>query len=135
MPDRAIALLLFIVTLDAAGIGLIMPVLPGLLDQLSNPASTPAHYGLLLSLYALAQCLAGPVLGALSDRYGRRPVLLASLAGAAVDYAVMAAAPALWVLYPGRILAGITGPLAPSANPGSGRRGLGAHCRTRPIRA
>lgn len=135
MPDRAIALLLFIVTLDAAGIGLIMPVLPGLLDQLSDPASTPAHYGLLLSLYALAQCLAGPVLGALSDRYGRRPVLLASLAGAAVDYAVMAAAPALRVLYPGRVLAGITGPLAPSANPGSGRRGLGAHCRTRPIRA
>ncbi|AMG47193.1 Tet(A)/Tet(B)/Tet(C) family tetracycline efflux MFS transporter [Achromobacter ruhlandii] len=109
MPDRAIALLLFIVTLDAAGIGLIMPVLPGLLDQLSDPASTPAHYGLLLSLYALAQCVAGPVLGALSDRYGRRPVLLASLAGAAVDYVVMAAAPALWVLYPGRILAGITG--------------------------
>lgn len=109
MPDRAIGLLLFIVTLDAAGAGLIMPVLPGLLDKLGDAAATPAHYGVLLSLYALAQCLAGPVLGALSDRYGRRPVLLASLAGAAVDYLVMAAAPALWVLYPGRILAGITG--------------------------
>ncbi|WP_029954591.1 Tet(A)/Tet(B)/Tet(C) family tetracycline efflux MFS transporter [Achromobacter sp. DH1f] len=109
MSDRAIALLLFIVTLDAAGAGLIMPVLPGLLDKLGDPASTPAHYGGLLSLYALAQCLAGPVLGALSDRYGRRPILLASLAGAAADYLVMAASPALWVLYPGRILAGITG--------------------------
>ncbi|MFY2059703.1 Tet(A)/Tet(B)/Tet(C) family tetracycline efflux MFS transporter [Achromobacter xylosoxidans] len=109
MPDRAIALLLFIVTLDAAGAGLVMPVLPGLLDQLGDAAATPAHYGVLLSLYALAQCLAAPVLGALSDRYGRRPVLLVSLAGAAVDYLVMAAAPALWVLYAGRILAGITG--------------------------
>ncbi len=109
MSDRAIALLLVIVTLDAAGAGLIMPVLPSLLDRLGDPASTPAHYGGLLSLYALAQCLAAPVLGALSDRCGRRPVLLASLAGAAADYLVMAAAPALWVLYPGRILAGITG--------------------------
>lgn len=109
MPDRAIALLLFIVTLDAAGAGLIMPVLPGLLDQLGDAAATPAHYGMLLSLYALAQCLAGPILGALSDHYGRRPVLLVSLASAAVDYLVMAAAPVLWVLYAGRVLAGITG--------------------------
>ncbi len=50
-----------------------------------------------------------PVLGALSDRFGRRPVLLVSLAGAAVDYAIMATAPFLWVLYIGRIVAGITG--------------------------
>lgn len=109
MSDRAIALLFFVVTLDAAGAGLIMPVLPGLLDQLGGAAATPGHYGVLLALYALAQCLAGPILGALSDRYGRRPVLLASLAGAAVDYLVMAAAPVLWVLYVGRIVAGITG--------------------------
>ncbi|MGT8333256.1 MFS transporter, partial [Escherichia coli] len=50
-----------------------------------------------------------PVLGALSDRFGRRPVLLVSLAGAAVDYAIMATAPFLWALYIGRIVAGITG--------------------------
>ncbi len=55
------------------------------------------------------QFACAPVLGALSDRFGRRPVLLVSLAGAAVDYAIMATAPFLWVLYIGRIVAGITG--------------------------
>ncbi len=55
------------------------------------------------------QFACAPVLGALSDRFGRRPVLLVSLAGAAVDYAIMATAPSFWVLYIGRIVAGITG--------------------------
>ncbi|QUS47357.1 MFS transporter [Salmonella enterica subsp. enterica serovar Dessau] len=66
-------------------------------------------YGILLALYALMQFACAPVLGALSDRFGRRPVLLVSLAGADVDYAIMATAPFLWVLYIGRIVAGITG--------------------------
>ena len=102
--------ILFTVLLDAIGIGLIMPILPGLLHSLANSdTDVSRNYGALLAVYALMQFLFSPVLGALSDRFGRRPVLLASLAGAAVDYLVMAAAPTLSWLYVGRVLAGITG--------------------------
>nr|ASU06803.1 tetracycline resistance MFS efflux pump [uncultured bacterium] len=105
----ALPLVLGVVTLDAIGIGLIMPVLPGLLRDLVHSDAIVGHYGVLLAIYALMQFLCAPTLGALSDRFGRRPVLLASLAGAAIDYAIMAMAPVLWVLYLGRALAGITG--------------------------
>ena len=107
--NKAIIVICAIVALDAVGIGLIMPVLPGLLRNLLHADHVAGHYGVLLSLYALMQVICAPVLGALSDRFGRRPVLLVSLAGAAVDYAVMASAPVLWVLYIGRIVSGITG--------------------------
>nr|AAP04015.1 unknown [Cloning vector pDXM32] len=59
--------------------------------------SIASHYGVLLALYALMQFLCAPVLGALSDRFGRRPVLLASLLGATIDYAIMATTPVLWI--------------------------------------
>ncbi len=108
-PNRPLIVILSTVALDAVGIGLIMPVLPGLLRDLVHSNDVTAHYGILLALYALMQFACAPVLGALSDRFGRRPVLLVSLAGAAVDYAIMATAPFLWVLYIGRIVAGITG--------------------------
>lgn len=102
--------ILFTVLLDAIGFGLIMPILPGLLHSLAgSDTAVSKNYGALLAVYALMQFLFAPVLGALSDRFGRRPVLLASLAGAAVDYLVMAAAPTLSWLYVGRVLAGITG--------------------------
>ncbi len=98
-PNRPLIVILSTVALDAVGIGLIMPVLPGLLRDLVHSNDVTAHYGILLALYALMQFACAPVLGALSDRFGRRPVLLVSLAGAAVDYAIMATAPFLWVLY------------------------------------
>jgi DHA1 family tetracycline resistance protein-like MFS transporter len=102
--------ILITVFLDAVGIGLIMPILPGLLHNLNgSDADVSRNYGALLAVYALMQFLFAPVLGALSDRFGRRPVLLASLAGAAADYLLMAAAPNLSWLYVGRVLAGITG--------------------------
>ena len=66
-----------------------MPVLPGLLRDLVHSNDVTAHYGILLALYALVQFACAPVLGALSDRFGRRPILLVSLAGATVDYAIM----------------------------------------------
>ncbi|RQS10447.1 Tet(A)/Tet(B)/Tet(C) family tetracycline efflux MFS transporter [Burkholderia sp. Bp9002] len=97
------------VLLDAIGVGLVMPILPGLLRSLAGTGSTDTHYGMLLALYAFAQFLCAPLLGALSDRFGRRPVLLASLAGAALDYLLMAYAPTLAWLYAGRLIAGITG--------------------------
>ncbi|AZE79497.1 Tet(A)/Tet(B)/Tet(C) family tetracycline efflux MFS transporter [Pseudomonas synxantha] len=107
--NKALIVLLNTVALDAVGIGLIMPVLPGLLRDLTHSNDVTAHYGALLALYASMQFVCASVLGALSDRFGRRPVLLVSLAGAALDYAIMATAPFLWVLYIGRIVAGITG--------------------------
>ncbi|HHP2287141.1 TPA: MFS transporter, partial [Klebsiella pneumoniae] len=108
-PNRPLIVILSTVALDAVGIGLIMPVLPGLLRDLVHSNDVTAHYGILLALYALVQFACAPVLGALSDRFGRRPILLVSLAGATVDYAIMATVPFLWVLYIGRIVAGITG--------------------------
>jgi len=106
---RALWVLFAAVALDAVGIGLVMPVLPGLLRNLAHADQVAGHYGVLVSLYALMQFAFAPVLGFLSDRHGRRPVLLISLAGAAIDYAIMATAPSLAVLYIGRMIAGITG--------------------------
>ena len=107
--NRSLAAALSVVILDAMGVGLVMPVLPALLREHVQPAEVAGHYGILLSLYAVMQVCFAPLLGRLSDQYGRRPVLLISLAGSAVDYAIMAAAPTLWVLYIGRIVSGITG--------------------------
>lgn len=79
-PNRPLIVILSTVALDAVGIGLIMPVLPGLLRDLVHSNDVTAHYGILLALYALMQFACAPVLGALSDRFGRRPGL-ARLAG------------------------------------------------------
>jgi DHA1 family tetracycline resistance protein-like MFS transporter len=107
--NKPLAVILTTVFLDAVGIGLIMPILPGLIRSMAGPDASSTHYGALLALYALMQFLFSPMLGALSDRYGRRPVLLLSLAGAAADYLLMAVAPNLLWLYVGRMLSGITG--------------------------
>ena len=104
-----LSLILFTVVLGTAGIGLIMPVLPRLLRDLMQAADVSAVYGLLLALYALMQFVFSPILGALSDRYGRRPVLLVSIGGAALDYLVMASSTTLSLLVIGRLVAGITG--------------------------
>ncbi|WP_423245144.1 Tet(A)/Tet(B)/Tet(C) family tetracycline efflux MFS transporter [Enterobacter roggenkampii] len=100
---------LIVVSLDAMGLGIIMPALPALLRELMPAGQIAGHYGAFLSLYALMQVIFAPLLGQLSDSYGRRPVLLTSLAAATIDYAVMASAPVLWVLYIGRMVSGITG--------------------------
>lgn len=107
--NRSSIVALMIVCLDAMGLGLITPVLPSLLRGLVAGPQVAGHYGALLSIYALMQVVFAPLLGQLSDSHGRRPVLLASLAGAAVDYTIMALAPVLWVLYLGRLVSGITG--------------------------
>lgn len=107
--NKSMSVLLTTVFIDAIGIGLVMPVLPALLRLFAGIESASSHYGVLLALYALMQFLFAPILGALSDRFGRRPVLIVSLAGAAADYLLMAAAPGLLWFYIGRIIAGITG--------------------------
>nr|AIA17430.1 Tetracycline_Resistance_MFS_Efflux_Pump [uncultured bacterium] len=97
------------IVLDAAGIGLTLPILPRLLQEVGHTSELGWLFGAFLSLYALMQFLFSPVLGGLSDRFGRKPVLLVSLGGAAVDYLFMAFAPSLWLLFIGRAIAGITG--------------------------
>ena len=76
------------VLLDVTGIGLIMPVMPGLIMELTGKsvAGAATYGGVLLSLYALMQFLCAPTLGNISDRFGRRPVLLIALGGLAVDF-------------------------------------------------
>ena len=106
--NNALIVILAAVTLDAVGIGLIFPILPALLREVTDATEIATLYGVMLALYAAMQFLLSPVLGVLSDRYGRRPVLLISLAGAAIDYLIMAFAPELWMLIVGRAIAGIT---------------------------
>jgi MFS transporter, DHA1 family, tetracycline resistance protein len=103
------AAVLLIVCLSAAGIGLVMPVLPALLRSLGAAEGTGWRYGAFLALYAALQVVFAPLLGELADRVGRRPVLLVSVAGAALDNLVMARAPTLGLLFVGRAVAGITG--------------------------
>ena len=104
-----IGVVLAIVALDFAGIGLTLPIIPRLLSDVAHTSDLGWRFGAFLSLYALMQFIFSPILGIWSDRVGRRPVLLCSLAGAAVDYLFMAIAPSLALLFVGRAIAGITG--------------------------
>ena len=106
--NKALVVILAAVMLDAVGIGLIFPILPALLREVGHTTDIATILGVMLALYSACQFLFSPVLGVLSDRFGRRPVLLVSLAGAAIDYIVMAFAPELWLLVIGRAIAGIT---------------------------
>ncbi len=106
---QALAAVYATVTLDAAGIGLVMPMLPRLLRETDHGAGLGWRYGGFLAVYALMQFVCAPLLGALGDRYGRRPVLLAALAGAALNYLSMAFAGAFVWLFLGRLVAGICG--------------------------
>ena len=98
------------VMIDAMGIGLILPVMPALLREIGDiPLSQAAVWGgLLTTVFAVMQFFFSPVVGALSDRFGRRPVLLVSLFVLTLDYLVMAVAQAFWLLLLGRIVGGLT---------------------------
>lgn len=106
--NKALAVILAAVMLDAIGIGLVFPILPALLRDVGHTSEIATLLGIMLALYSACQFLCSPILGVLSDRFGRRPVLLVSLAGAAIDYVVMAVAPELWLLVVGRAIAGVT---------------------------
>lgn len=96
--------------LDILGIGLIIPVLPKLVENFTGNSieSASTIYGILVAAYALMQFLFAPVLGSLSDQYGRRPVILISLLGSGLDYLLLAFAPSLAWLFVGRVISGIT---------------------------
>lgn len=118
-PNRALLFIFITITINSMGIGLIMPVMPDLLIDLTNDASVgDAAWvgGWVTASYALAQFFFSPVLGNLSDAYGRRPVLLGSLAMMVVDYAVMALTDTLTLFFIARILAGASSATFSTAN-------------------
>ena len=106
--NRSLVVLYTAIALDAVGIGLIFPILPRLLAEVADGREVASTIGIIAALYAVMQFVFSPVLGALSDRLGRRPVMLASIAGATLDYVVMACAPQLWLIVLGRAIAGLT---------------------------
>ena len=107
----ALAFILITVTLDILGIGLIVPILPKLVKQFSGGDTAAASHaaGWLGALYSLMQFAFAPLLGCLSDKVGRRPVILLSQFGLALDYLLLALAPSMSWFVVGRIVAGITG--------------------------
>src|SRR5258705_13527863 len=110
-PRKAAVVFIFItVTLDMLALGLIAPVLPKLvLNFLGGDAPNAAKMlGIFGTVFALMQFVFSPVLGVLSDRFGRRPVILLSNLGLGLDYLVMALAPSLAWLFVGRVISGIT---------------------------
>lgn len=111
MARSAIAFLLVTIALDAIGIGILIPVIPTLIEQLGGGGLDRAaiYGGWLTTLFATMQFFAGPVLGNLSDRYGRRPVLLTSLAAFGGSYVLMGLAPTLGWLFVAQALAGLFG--------------------------
>ena len=106
--NKPLVVIFTAICLDAVGIGLIFPILPRLLEDVAHTQNIAPYIGIMTALYAVMQFVFAPVLGALSDNLGRRPVLLISLAGAAINYVVMAFAPQLWMLLFGRAIAGLT---------------------------
>jgi DHA1 family tetracycline resistance protein-like MFS transporter len=108
---RAFVFVFIAVLVDSIGFGIILPVLPGLIMQLTGvTVDGAARYGGWLSfVYALMQFFCAPVLGNLSDRFGRRPVLLFALLALGLDYLIMGVAPVIGWLFAGRMIAGIAG--------------------------
>ncbi len=109
--NPAITFIFITILIDVLGIGIIIPVLPKLMLELTGKGLSEAsqYSGYLMASYALMQFVFSPIIGGLSDKFGRRPVILASLFGFFLDYLILVYAPTLTWLFIGRILAGITG--------------------------
>ena len=103
--------ILITLMIDAIGIGIVFPIMPDLMDRVgaSGVAEGALWGGIMMSAYAAAMFLFGPIVGSLSDAYGRRPILIAALATLAIDYTIMALAQTYWVLLMGRVIAGMAG--------------------------
>jgi DHA1 family tetracycline resistance protein-like MFS transporter len=106
--NKPLVVIFAAIALDAVGIGHIFPILPRLLESVAHTQNTAPVIGIMIALYAVMQFIFAPVLGALSDNLGRRPVLLISLVGAAINYVAMAFASQLWMVLLGRAIAGLT---------------------------
>ncbi|WP_395450115.1 TCR/Tet family MFS transporter [Aminobacter sp. UC22_36] len=107
--QAAIAFIFVTAVLDIIAMGIIIPVLPSLIEEFAGSNADAGWInGVFIALWAFMQFVCSPIIGSLSDRYGRRPVILLSTAGLAADYVLMAVAPNLWWLALGRIVAGVT---------------------------
>ncbi len=97
--------------IDGIGVGIVFPIMPELMERLGavSTAEGALWGGILMSAYAAAMFLFGPIVGSLSDAFGRRPILIAALATLTVDYVIMALVGSLWVLLIGRLVAGMAG--------------------------
>jgi DHA1 family tetracycline resistance protein-like MFS transporter len=115
---RAVPIALIAMLIDAIGFGIVLPVLPQLIVTLGDVTLAQASRigGYLLVVYAVTHFFAGPVIGSLGDRFGRRRVLLISLTCFGIDYALMAFAPTLGWLFLGRAIAGVAGATYGPAN-------------------
>ena len=107
----ALGFIFVTVLIDTMGLGIIVPILPSLLEKLGhvNVSMASQYSGYLTFTYATMQFVCAPILGNLSDRYGRRPVLLISLLGFGIDYLFMGFAPSIFWLFIGRFIAGVAG--------------------------
>jgi MFS transporter, DHA1 family, tetracycline resistance protein len=105
---KPIAIIFTTVLIDLIGFGIVIPVLPYYVES-DLFRATPLQLGLLVASYSIMQFFFSPILGGLSDKYGRRPVLFVSLIGTAVGFFVVGFATTLWLIFAGRILDGITG--------------------------
>lgn len=116
--QAGVGFILAVILLDMLGVGLIIPILPELIKQFmgGDTSSAAGAVGVISACYAVAQFLCAPILGALSDRFGRRKVLLLSMFGLGVDYLVMGFAPSVGWLFLGRIVAGVMGASITTAN-------------------
>ncbi|MGD9912979.1 MAG: TCR/Tet family MFS transporter [Rhizobiaceae bacterium] len=107
--NAAIAFIFVTAVLDVLAMGIIIPVLPPLIEEFTGSNAEAGWInGVFVALWAVMQFICSPIVGSLSDRFGRRPVILLSTLGLAADYVLMAVAPNLWWLALGRIIAGIT---------------------------
>jgi DHA1 family tetracycline resistance protein-like MFS transporter len=115
---HALAFIFITMLVDTIGLGIIIPVTPTLISQLTGQGMSEAARwgGWLFFVFALMQFFSAPAIGNLSDRFGRRPVLIASLAMLGVDYLITALAPTIVWLFIGRFLSGIAGAAYPTAN-------------------
>ncbi|MCB9596856.1 MAG: TCR/Tet family MFS transporter [Sandaracinaceae bacterium] len=118
MRRAALAFIFVTVLIDVLAFGLIIPVLPHLVEDLAGGDTRDAAFwvGVFSTTFALIQFVSSPIQGALSDRFGRRPVILASCLGLGADFALMALAPNLWILLVGRVLSAITSASFTTAN-------------------
>lgn len=117
-PRRAAFIFIFItVVLDMLSLGMIIPVLPKLVENFlgGDTARAAEIFGVFGTAWALMQFLVSPLLGTLSDSYGRRPLVLISNFGLGLDYVLMALAPNLWWLFVGRVISGISSATVPTA--------------------
>lgn len=109
--DAAVGFIFVTLLIDVIGIGIIIPIIPDLISEVANVdnSESATYGGLLIAAFSIMQFLFSPIVGSLSDHFGRRPILLLSLFGLTLDYVLMAIAPSLFWLFVGRFIAGILG--------------------------